>query len=339
MAATSSRSVDEVDRSEGQSAGSIPGQRTAPPLRENPSVTDGDAAVRRLLGVRQHQQNGHRSPHKPLLILMALGNLAATGSSRVEWSDAETRLAALLTEFGSPKGERGAGGAAYPFTRLRGDGFWTLSRDVPNDRVGDLRAAPVYGQFDPRLDDALLGDPDLIRRAALEVTLGQFPASMVADVLEAVGLEAVAPRDSVVAVGESPRHRDRRRRSAAWRQEILDAWDRSCAFCGYDGSLGGTPVGLEAAHVRWFNFDGPDELDNGVALCSLHHKLLDRGALGFASPDVVVVSKSFTARGSVARSIYDLHRRRLRPRVGTALPAESHVSWHCEQVFREPALT
>jgi hypothetical protein len=31
---------------------------------------------------------------------------------------------------------------------------------------------------------------------------------------------------------------------------------------------------------RWFAFDGPDTPDNGLALCSLHHKLFDLGALG-----------------------------------------------------------
>nr|WP_246078434.1 hypothetical protein [Modestobacter excelsi] len=33
--------------------------------------------------LRQHQRNGQRSPHKPLLALLALGRLAATGSSDV----------------------------------------------------------------------------------------------------------------------------------------------------------------------------------------------------------------------------------------------------------------
>ncbi len=33
-------------------------------------------------------------------------------------------------------------------------------------------------------------------------------------------------------------------------------------------------MGIGAAHVQWFNVGvgGPDNLDNGLALCSLHHK-------------------------------------------------------------------
>jgi putative restriction endonuclease len=61
---------------------------------------------------------------------------------------------------------------------------------------------------------------------------------------------------------------------------VLEAWDRQCAFCGYDGQITGTSVAIEAAHVRWFAFDGPDALDNGLALCVLHHKLFDLGSVG-----------------------------------------------------------
>jgi putative restriction endonuclease len=128
-----------------------------------------------------------------------------------------------------------------------------------------------------------------------------------------------------------------RRRSAAWRMAMVRAWDGSCAFCGYDGQLAGAPVGIDAAHVRWFNFDGPDDPDNGLALCSLHHKLFDRGALGLTLAYRVQVSESFRAIGQ-GRSVYDLHDRELRPRPGTVLPAERHLEWHTTQVFRGKAL-
>jgi putative restriction endonuclease len=50
-----------------------------------------------------------------------------------------------------------------------------------------------------------------------------------------------------------------------WRRCVLRAWDRQCAFCGYDGQLAAASVGIDAAHVRWFAFGGPDALDNGRA--------------------------------------------------------------------------
>jgi putative restriction endonuclease len=56
----------------------------------------------RLGSLRQHRQRGRRSPHKPLLVLLALGRLAATGSSDLPWSSAEAALADLIAEFGPP---------------------------------------------------------------------------------------------------------------------------------------------------------------------------------------------------------------------------------------------
>ena len=115
---------------------------------------------------------------------------------------------------------------------------------------------------------------------------------------------------------------------------MLEAWDRQCAFCGYDGQVTGASVAIEAAHVRWFAFDGPDALDNGLALCALHHKLFDLGALGLDPGRQVMVSAKFSARTPAGRAVYDLHGYQLAPRPGTALPAPAHVAWHTQQVFK-----
>jgi putative restriction endonuclease len=108
----------------------------------------------------------------------------------------------------------------------------------------------------------------------------------------------------------------------------------NCAFCGFDGQLGSAAVGIEAAHIRWFNFDGPDELNNGIAPCSLHHKLFDRGALGLTHDLHIQVSPLYTARTEAGRHIYDLLDQPLRPRPGTPTPSLEHVHWHQSQVFK-----
>lgn len=293
-----------------------------------------DEVVRRLLAIRQYQGNGQRAPHKPLLILLALGQLARTGSSEVTWTEAEEELAALLNQFGPPSRTTGAASVAYPFTRLRSDGFWTLSRDVPNDSVRALNEAPIVGQLDPAMEEQLRSHPEALFEAAVRLTLQQFPASFLGDVLEAVGLDVEPGLLGAWATDEV----SVRRRRQSWRDEILRAWERRCAFCEFDGTVdlgGGTSrlVGIEAAHVRWFNFGGPDDLDNGLALCSLHHKLLDRGVLGFADQDQVAVSPAYTAHSDSGRQVYELHGRRLTPRPGTPLPSADHVAWHSAEVF------
>ena len=284
--------------------------------------------VERLTSLRQYQGDGRRAPHKPLLVLLALGQFAATGSSALPWSVVEDRLGALLAEFGTST-TTGPSSAAYPFTRLRSDGVWQLSREVPNDTIGPLKSEPIEGRFPPEIEDELRRSPSAVSDVARALVESQFPLSIASDVLVAAGLDPDVVFASPAAPVGSARRRDPR-----WRHRIVAAWDRACAFCGYDGSLGGAPVGIEAAHVRWFTFDGPDDLDNGLALCSLHHKLFDRGAIGLADGGIVVVSEAFAATGSVARRVYDLHGHELRPRPGTALPADDHVRWHRQEVFK-----
>lgn len=77
-----------------------------------------------------------------------------------------------------------------------------------------------------------------------------------------------------------PEQRKRRAPRAGFAEEVLQAYAYACAFCGFDGALGRDPVGLEAAHVHWHSQDGPDEVNNGLALRSLHHSLFDLGVLG-----------------------------------------------------------
>jgi putative restriction endonuclease len=285
----------------------------------------------RLASLRQHQQAGRRSPHKPLLVLLALGQLRSTGSSELPWSEAESRLADLIAEFG-PRSRTGrTQAAAYPFTRLRADGVWLLDKDVPMDLVTPLAQEQVTGRFDDSVESVLRARPELVMSAARTLVTSNFPDTVAPDVLNAVGLDPGAVLDTTELW---PAAADERRRDPRWRSAILQAWDRQCAFCGYDGQLSGATVGIDAAHVRWFAFDGPDAQDNGLALCVLHHKLFDLGALGLGSDLRVLVSATFSARTTAGRAVYDLHGRTLRPRLGTDLPAAAHVAWHAREVFK-----
>ena len=291
--------------------------------------------VQRFASLRLHQADGHRSPHKPLLVLLALGNLTSTGSSTITWSDAEKRLAELLADYGPPSTTGRAQSAAYPFTRLRSDGVWLLDRDVPMDNVGPLREAPIAGRLDPSIEKELKHRPGSVAAIARSLVEAHFPDTVAREVLVSVGLNPDLVYAGDPATPASPADR---RRSASWPARILVAWDRKCAFCEFDGALGGASVGIEAAHVRWFNHDGPDDLDNGLALCALHHKLFDRGVLGLTADSTVRVSAAYTARTAAGEAIYGLHGRELRPRPGTPLPAAPHVEWHAREVFKGEAL-
>jgi predicted restriction endonuclease len=105
--------------------------------------------------------------------------------------------------------------------------------------------------------------------------------------------------------------------------------------CRVGVRLGHAPVGVEAAHIRWHASGGPDEVTNGLCLCSLHHELFDRGALTL-SPDGQQVWVSERANGkNVERALGRFHGRKVAlPNRGEDAPAPEHVAWHHKEVFQ-----
>jgi len=306
-------------------------------VKGEPAAGSREEVLARFAGLRLHQRDGRRSPHKPLLVLLALGRLAAIGSSALPWSQAQVQLGNLIAEFGPASKTGRVQSAAYPFTRLRSDGIWLLDHDVPMDTIGTLAAWPVTGRFAPAVEKVLADDPDLLASAARAIVDSHFPDTIAPDVLSAVGLDP----DTVLHAADTvpdPSGASKRRRDPNWREAITQAWDRQCAFCGFDGQLYGATIGIDAAHVRWFALDGPDDLDNGLALCALHHKLFDRGVLGVDLDMHIHVSATYTARTRAGRALYDLHGTELRARPGTAMPAAEHLKWHRRWVFKGQAL-
>lgn len=95
-------------------------------------------------------------------------------------------------------------------------------------------------------------------------------------------------------------------------------------------------MGLDAAHVRWWAFDGPDDVASGLCLCAIHHKLFDKGVLGLTAAHTITVSAKFVGR---SRSSQDMvlslsgHPAR-KPQPGLDEVDEAHINWHSRQVFR-----
>ena len=106
-------------------------------------------------------------------------------------------------------------------------------------------------------------------------------------------------------------------------------------MCGFDGALGRTPVGIEAAHVRWHSQDGPDDVANGLALCALHHVLLDLGVLGLTADRRICVSGLYVARSDAGKAVDALAGQPLlAARPGQPAVDIAYVSWHSVQVFK-----
>ncbi len=291
----------------------------------------------RLARLRRAQIGGKRAPHKPLLLLWLFGRFAVTGSARASYAEATGPVSQLINDFGppviSPALERQR--AAMPFVHLERD-LWDLrdSRDfeIPPDAPETSRwllDKGAVGQLRPDVTAVLAEGTALA--AATRLLLDQHFTPVLSEMICAsVGLDLPELETAQTTTPSA-----RRPRAAGFAEEVLRAYAYQCAMCEFDGRLGRNPVAIEAAHVRWHSQDGPDEVANAIALCSLHHALFDCGVLGL-SPDLrVTVSPLYVATSQSGRAIDALagkplvHVRPGRPTVDII-----YVNWHTIQVFK-----
>lgn len=286
--------------------------------------------LERLSALRQWRSGDQRAPHKPLLLLLALANVQRGGPRLRPFTDIESPLNRLLEEYGPPRRRHQP---RYPFWHLQSDGLWEVVGHAPlggysaasDPPVALLRDESTRGGLPRSVDRLLRGDPALVARAAQLLLDEHFAPSIHEDLLLDVGLET-----RLVQAG-------RPGRDPAFRLEVLRAYEYACAMCGFDGQLETVSVGVEAAHVRWWALQGPDWLENALALCSLHHRAFDRGVVGLDEDHRIMVSRLFRGGPSAHTLIIDLQDRPLRrPQPGVPAPSVTYVEWHQREVFHGP---
>jgi putative restriction endonuclease len=283
------------------------------------------------------KRKGIRAPHKPLLLLLALGLLINKKERLAPYILVEGRMEDLLQRFGPP---RRAHHPEFPFGRLPADKLWdisgggTLSRTASGDlHVRELRERGVKGGFPKSVYNLFRRHPVLVREAAQGLLDAHFPESLHDEIRVATGIPYAWE------VREAPD----RRRDPTFRHQVLREYEYRCAVCNFDVRIGDNLIGLEAAHIKWFAAGGPDQVANGLALCGLHHKALDRGAFGLRAAGMdykVLVSSEVHGLSDPLRWFLDYHDILLRPPRNRRFdPDPEFVDWHYSEVFRQPPLT
>ena len=290
-----------------------------------------DEVLSLFRGIRQWRAGEQRAPHKPLLLLLTLARLHDGGERLVSFNDTEEPLRALLEQFGHPRRRQRP---EYPFWRLRLDGgLWEIEdadlievTQSGDPRITDLRSRGVRGGLSAEVAELLVEDSDLFERVVADLLDGHFPPSLHEEICAAVGLKV-----GVQVVS-------RTRRDPEFRIEVLRAYEFRCAMCDYDGRLDTAPVGLDAAHVQWWAFGGPDSIDNALALCALHHRALDHGVMGVSVDQRILVSRRFNGGERARELVIDLAGKALgAPQDGLPCPAAEHLTWHEKEVFKGEA--
>ena len=290
-------------------------------------MTKTDALLRQFRELNVWRRGDERAPHKPLLILYALGQLQAGAARLIPFDQLEGPLERLLEDFGPP---RKSPHPELPFYHLQSDGVWEIDERVPltrrqgskNPLRTELRKFRIAGGFPAPIFDELQRRPEAVRTLARQVLAAHFPDSLHQELAAAVGLDL----DSIIRAT---------RRDSEFRRSVVAAWSHSCAFCGYAVQLDNADLALEAAHIRWCQFGGPDTTDNGLACCSIHHQAFDRGAITISNDLRIVVSSRVHGAGRLDDFFVALHGAALSaPSLKEAQPNREFLEWHRTEVFR-----
>jgi putative restriction endonuclease len=294
-------------------------------------VTKTDELLRKFRELNVWRRGDERAPHKPLLVLYALGRLQAGVPGRlIPFDELEEPLARLLVEFGPP---RKSVHPELPFFHLQTDGVWEIENSAPltirrgskNPLRSELRKFRIGGGFTESVYQVLKKRPEVIRELACRILSSHFPESLHKSIAGAVGLQLDGTTRASL-------------RDSAFRSAVISAWGHQCAFCGFNVQLDNADLGLEAAHIRWCQFGGPDSIDNGLACCTIHHQALDRGAITVSDEHRILVSSRLHGGMRLDDLFLVLHGRSLlSPTRREALPKTTFLAWHRTQVFRGEA--
>jgi len=277
---------------------------------------------------------------------LAIG-LSLAGSERLyTFQSIRGKLKGLLEEFG-PYGA--ASRPEYPFWRMRKDGIWEIERpelvactDSDDAKVPSLMEHDIRGGFTLDVYKAISQNPETAMRVAGALLDRHFPESLHLDILRATGITTELPENELsVAKEDTPEYvvSKRLKRDDRFRDSVLAAYENQCAVCNFAVKIGGKPLALEAAHIKWHRALGPALVRNGLSLCALHHKLFDKGAFTLLSKELkFIVADDLSEENDPGfqESLGKFHEKELQfiPHNDEERPDPEFLGWHAKQVFR-----
>ena len=300
-----------------------------------------ESILSRFQAIQIWQSGNSRAPHKPLLLLWAIGRCLHGLPRLATFETVSEELGYLLQQFGPP---RRTMHTEDPFWRLQNDGIWEIDRPNMVGIVGnagpsvkDLRAFKIRGGLKQDDHSAFLEDPVLAISVAEKIVAGHFPYTLQHEILQAtLGEYDQAYNDNLeIPINNEWVLTRQRRRDSRFRENVLSAYGARCAVCEFSARFNNKPIALEAAHIMWHEAKGPAKVENGLALCSLHHRLFDYGAFTLQPNLNLVVANTIRGKG-VDEALYRYHNQRLRapPLNESLVPDEKYLAWHRSEVFK-----
>ena len=295
-------------------------------------MKDADSKTLKTFVSEIHAMKLHRSRtagaalKKPLLLLLVISRVQKRPPPEniFRFSDIRSDLDALIRNFGGRPTDSGAR-PEQPFYHMGTSPFWTVHttrtytvRETAT--ITDLMDQRSYARLAPPVFRLLSTNAAARAHAADAILQEWWPPTLHGDLIDELGLSPSATSGC-------------RHRNPEFVARVLENFAYSCAFCGFHSVLNRHPTGIDAAHIHWHSQDGPDVVQNGIALCKLHHWAFDKGVLGLDHKQRVCVADALIVQAHGGLPIQALDGRRLAVKPSRAKLGDAFLTWHRKNVY------
>ncbi|KKB33589.1 phosphorothioated DNA-binding restriction endonuclease [Bacillus thermotolerans] len=263
---------------------------------------------------------------KPLLLLLLLSKIERGESrdNKFRYRDIEEELDILIKSFGN---RTSAPKSNQPFHHLNSSPIWDLKLPEGVKLISSktasvtlLRQDSVYGFINEEAFELLQRD-ERSRTILINYILEKFWPQTIQDELRSYfGFSFYNPYKKI-------------KRDPKFASQVLANFRYRCAICGFQAMFNQTPFGLDAAHILWHSFEGPSTIDNGLALCKLHHWAFDKGVITVTPNKKIHVSKHFVGTDSTSQSLIESLNGGELLSWKEIEPSKVYFEWHNENIF------
>ncbi|MGJ3260979.1 MAG: HNH endonuclease [Rhodospirillales bacterium] len=116
-------------------------------------------------------------------------------------------------------------------------------------------------------------------------------------------------------------------RDRAFRRIVLRAYDERCAISGLKFLNGGGRAEVDAAHIRPVKDNGPDVIQNGIALSGTAHWMFDRGLISLADDFEILISRKVNDVDGV-KAFINKSGQAFVPEDASQQPHPRFLAWH-----------
>lgn len=122
-------------------------------------------------------------------------------------------------------------------------------------------------------------------------------------------------------------------REASFARQVKRAYGAKCAMSGLELRNGGGRPEVEAAHIVPVSENGPDSVQNGLALSGTIHWMFDRGLVSVDENNDILIAKDSVA-STVADRLLNEDRKLIIPKAEVLRPHTGYLKWHRAHIFK-----